>query len=201
MFLRINAVCALWIVLTFASETRSEADPPQRFDASIRGGLVASDGFSGSSGGVLGGEFGYRLTSAWRVGGYLGFATVKSTIGDTAFYDHEYYEALRFGARGEWHARPTAVVDPWLGASAGAFDTVHLIDPDVEAGLWGVDIGADAGLDFHIGSTFTAGLLFAVAIPLVNGRQAKDRATGVGMIYSACCFGVPVPLARLGVAF
>jgi hypothetical protein len=199
------------VALTLTRMAQAETESRQYIDAAVRGGFLASTGFGVSYGALFGVELDHRVTPAWRAGAYLERASVHSG-GDTEYYHGERFEAVRFGARGQWHARPEKVIDPWLGASVGAFYTTDALFSDSAAGdlfpgRWGADVGFDAGLDFHIGRIFTIGGVIMVVIPLGNDRlpaAPEERAhvgTGVGAYYSAFFVWVPWPALRLGLTF
>jgi hypothetical protein len=102
----------------------------------------------------------------------------------------EHFAAVRFGTRVQVHARPRKTVDPFLGASVGLFETT-----DAVAGRWGVDVGADCGIDFHIGAHWSLGGELAFVLPLTNDRQPDPNAKSV-VSYASL-----LPLLRTAVSF
>jgi hypothetical protein len=144
----------------------------------------------------------------WRFGGYFEWGGVSTGSSDQATLLQEYFQAYRFGIRGQWHARPTRTIDPWLGASFGPFVTTDLQLLDHSggvAGRWGVDLGVDAGIDFHVG-VFTFGPVFTLVVPFGPTAQPGPEtdpspATPVGAYFSAWAGVVPFPLLRVGATF
>jgi len=163
-------------VAYFAAPARAQDEPRKHVDAAARFGVIGSTGFLGF-GVLFGAEAAYIITPPWRMGGYFEWAGVQTPSSDRAIIYDEHFEAYRFGVRGQWHARPARAVDPWIGASFGPFVTTDLelfrkYGANVTAGRWGVDIGFDAGIDFHLG-IFTFGPVFMLVVPFGPVQQVE----------------------------
>jgi len=150
---------------------------------------------------LLGAEADHRILPSVRVGAYFELVALESPSSDQVINNEAYFEAYRFGVRGQWHIRPDRLLDPWIGATMGAFVTTGLpvlSDPVAEPvpGRWGGDVGLETGLDFHLGPVFTVGPVFMMVVPFGPVKQKADS-TSAGVYYS-----VPyLPLLRLGATF
>ena len=186
-----RSIAACGVVLLAVPLARAES-PPAKLDAALRGGVLSSTNYDVSAGGLIEGEAAYRFAPAWRAGGYLGWATVRSTSSvDTT----QRFEAVRFGARGAWHARADRLLDPWAGVSFGALCTTGTL-----SGRLGAEVGFDLGLDVRVAPAVVIGPVFALSIPLGNG-QLHPWTTPVGAYFSGVPLSVPVPFLRVAVAF
>jgi hypothetical protein len=171
-------------------------------DVAVRGGVAGSSTFFVPFGAMLGAEAHYHVTQRLLIGGYLHYATVTSTSSDHHDYEGEEFSATRFGPRFELHLLPDGVVDPLLAVAAGAYRAVD-VRPISEAGeevVWGMDLSADLGVDFHVSSSIRLGVMWTVVIPTTSTDVYGGDGFGGGTYYSALS-RIPIPLLRAAVAF
>ena len=171
-------------------------------DVGMRGGLAGSSTFFVPMGVILGVEVHYHVTQSVLIGGYLHYAAVTSTSSDHHDYDGEEFRTTRFGPRLEFHLFPEGTVDPVAAVSTGAYRALD-VRPISDAGedvVWGVDLGADLGVDFHVTSAIRIGALWTVVIPATGNDVYGGDGFGSGTYYSGLS-RIPIPLLRAAVAF
>ncbi len=164
-------------------------------DVAARGGYQAVPSFREPFGAFVGFAAAYRASSMFRVGAYGEFVSARSASEASRTYG-ERYTATRFGARGEVHLRPKAVLDPWIGFSAGVFTASerYVSKEQRLVGGSGADFGLDVGLDVRVGEHFAVGAVFCLVVPLANASAAA------GVWYSGTDH-VPLPFLRVMVSF
>jgi hypothetical protein len=193
---RALATSSLVLVLAVTARAYTQTDSTQYVNVGLRGGVISAPSFG--FGPLIGGALHYHVSPAWRVGTYFEWVELKSGSSDRQVHYEEFFQAYRFGARGEWHVRPEVVVDPWVGLALGAFtrEDPDSVDKMRTGGRWGIDVEFDGGLDFHIGRVFTVGILFVLVVPFGAVRYKEDS-TALGAYFSYPL----LPLLRLGATF
>lgn len=150
-------------------------------DLSLHGGEATSSRYFCTFGPLVGAAADYRMGLV-RIGAYVEFVGLDSCSSDHGF---ERFEAVRFGPQLELHPVLAGVVDPWVGATFGAF---HRSEG------FGADVSGSFGLDFRVNRKVSIGGLFVVIVPLGNDRDEEGKS--VGMITSSI-MQFPVPTMRI----
>jgi hypothetical protein len=151
---------------TPSSSTRGQVDIGGRAGVTDAFGATPYKAYNG--GALVGGEVLVHLSSAVRVGGFLESTWQLLPNGDGGSGSGPNFSETRFGARGQWHARPDRVVDPWLGLSLGAIHGGTCFCGEPTHSRWAMEIGGDVGLDFHLGRYLAVGPLLSIDTPLFD---------------------------------
>jgi hypothetical protein len=193
----LNAIVMLASLLMTKSASAAEDDEPS-VDVSLHGGYLTSTAVFAPAGYLAGINGHYRISPNIRVGAGVDVSDVVSTSSDHG----NYYSLYRFLSRIELHARPKAVIDPFVGATLGLFHVTPGITyrAHKRPGSVGLDAGLDAGVDFHIGKHFAIGPVMSVVVPLSNKKAFFSDSFWGGTYYSGP-FGGPWPFLRLQAAF
>lgn len=190
-------VAASSLVAMTLSAGEAAADNANRWSVTARAGMLNSSEVWGSLGLMAGLELQWHASEHLRAGGYLAAHRFWNET-DGAYYEGGQFTGGRGGLRGEWHFRPSAIIDPWVGAAAGAFRNSDrrrsILNGQETIGGAGLDVSGDGGVDLHIGSHFIVGALVSATIPLSNWDSAGGVSTSaIGWTFS--------PQLRLGASF
>ena len=175
-----------------SATTDDEGPPPSQlgFSFGIRGSYATPFGAAAGAplNQVMLGLFPIGLDLGWffspnlYVGAYglYGFAVGVEPTGDTCSDPDETCSAtyIGFGVTAEWHFRPQAFYDPWVGAEVG-YEIINLTAgdeatqlQDQSGALSGFDVGLRAGLDFKPGRYYGMGPF----VELSSGHFARPPA-------------------------
>ncbi|HEY4120158.1 MAG TPA: hypothetical protein VGM56_19975 [Byssovorax sp.] len=190
----------LVLACAFARAAGAETPPREpRVDVGIRGGFVSASSVGEPAGALAYAEVNAHLAPWLRVGVYVAHTHAESMSSDGSAEFGQIFDVWRVGAKGELHARPHGVVDPWAGVGAGAFIDEHYPEPRPHGGD-GLDLSLDVGVDFHIGRVVTLGVVYMLVVPATNAAAYSSHGFGGGTYYTGV-LDVPVPALRLDVAF